>query len=141
MRVVSQAVLGLALLLATAGATLAAGAAGEPDIAGLWRGSIYGSDLQAQVEQDEHTVKAEVVIHALTGETNVYHVIGVLVKGHLVLIHGSGHVFEGDATPGEISGVLTTKGGTKVEVKASRVPPASSGQGSQGAIPSNRRPG
>ena len=58
----------LMLLCVSCGAALA----GEADVAGLWRGSLYGSDLQAHVEQDGHNVKAEVVVHALTGETNVY---------------------------------------------------------------------
>lgn len=140
MRVLSHGLAALALALALAVPALAAKAAGEPDINGLWQGTIYGSDLQAQVEQTDHIVKAEVVIHALTGETNVYHVIGVLLNGHLRLMHGSGHVFEGQATPTEITGVLTTKGGTKVEVRACRVPAASRGLGSQGDTPTGKRP-
>lgn len=134
-------ILGLgALILAMAQAALAA----EPNINGLWRGSIYGSDLQARVEQENHDVKAEVVIHALTGETNIYHVVGVMVDGHMVLLHGSGHVFDGHAKGDEITGILTTKGGSKIEVKAARVAPEGNGQGSsrQGAAASgNRKPG
>jgi hypothetical protein len=140
MRIVRHGLAALTILLATALAALAA----EPDINGLWRGSIYGSDVQAQVEQSDHDVKAEVVIHSLTGETNVYHVVGVMMDGHVILVHGSGHVFDGHAEPGEISGVLTTKGGSKVEVKASRVLLEPNGQGSsrQGAaVAGTRRPG
>lgn len=129
-----------ALLLAMAGRVMAA----EPDISGLWRGSIYGSDLQARVEQNDHEVKAEVVVHALTGETNIYHVIGLLVDGHMVLLHGSGHVFDGHATAGVITGILTTKGGSKIEVKALRVPDEGKGLGSSrkgAAGPGERKPG
>lgn len=115
-----------ALVLAMVQAALAA----EPDINGLWRGSIYGSDLQARVEQQNHEVKAEVVVHALTGETNVYHVVGLVVDGHMVLVHGSGHVFDGQATADVITGILTTKGGSKIEVKALRVLPEGKAQGS-----------
>lgn len=96
--------------------------AGEADISGLWRGSFYGSNVQARVEQDGHTVTAEVVVHALTGETNVYHLVGAIFAGHIYMLHGSGHVFEGDARGGSITGVLTTKGGSRLELSATRVP-------------------
>ncbi len=115
----------LCLLLATSGV---AAAAGEPDISGLWRGSLYGSDLQARVDQDGHNVKAEVVVRALTGETNIYHVVGAVIRGHLYVLHGSGHVFEGDARGDEIVGVLTTKGGSRIELRATKVPAAPAGQ-------------
>ena len=111
--------------------------AGEPDISGLWRGSLYGSDLQARVEQDGNLVKAEVVVSALTGETNIYHVVGAVFNGHLYVLHGSGHVFEGDARNGEIKGVLTTKGGSKIELRAAKVPLPSG----SAAAASPRRPG
>jgi hypothetical protein len=120
-----QTMLVFCLLLVSSGA---AAKAGEPDISGLWRGSLYGSDLQAQVEQNGQQIQGVVVVHALTGETNLYHVIGILSNGHLRMLHGSGHVFEGEATEDTISGVLTTKGGSKVELRASKVPMASGGQ-------------
>ena len=97
-------------------------AAAETDVAGVWRGSLYGSNLQAVVEQDGNAVKAQVVVSALTGETNVYHVVGAIFNGHLYMLHGSGHVFEGDAKGNELTGVLTTKGGSKVELRAVRTP-------------------
>ena len=97
-------------------------AAAEPNVAGIWRGSLYGSDMQAVVEQDGNAVKAEVVVSALTGETNVYHVVGAIFNGHLYMLHGSGHIFEGDAKGNELTGVLTTKGGSKVELRAVRTP-------------------
>jgi hypothetical protein len=111
----------LAFWLALAAPAVAA-LAGEPDISGLWRGSFYGSDVQAHVEQDAHTVKAEVVVHALTGETNVYHLVGAIFDGHIYMLHGSGHVFEGEAKGNAISGVLTTKGGSRLELSATKVP-------------------
>ena len=97
-------------------------AAAETNVAGIWRGSLYGSDLQAVVEQDGNAVKAQVVVSALTGETNVYHVVGAIFNGHLYMLHGSGHIFEGDAKGNELTGVLTTKGGSKVELRAVRTP-------------------
>lgn len=97
-------------------------AAAETNVAGIWRGSLYGSDLQAVVEQDGNAVKAQVVVNALTGETNVYHVVGAIFNGHLYMLHGSGHIFEGDAKGNELTGVLTTKGGSKVELRAVRTP-------------------
>jgi len=109
--------------------------AAEPDLSGLWRGSLYGSDLQAVIEQDGNHVKAEVVVHALTGETNVYHVVGAVFDGHMYVMHGSGHIFEGDARGGEITGVLTTKGGSRIELRATKILlPA-------GAATAARRPG
>jgi hypothetical protein len=147
MRAILLGLAGLVVCLAvsmTARATEQVDQVEKSNINGLWRGSLYGSDVQAQVEQANHDVKAEVIIHDMTGETNVYHVVGVIVDGHMVLLHGSGHVFDGQAHDDEISGILTTKGGTKVDVKASRVPLSPNGQGSsgQGTVPSGkRRPG
>ena len=117
--------------------------AGEPDLSGLWRGSLYGSDVQARVEQEGHSVKAEVVVMALTGETNVYHLVGAVFNGHVYMVHGSGHVFEGDATSGAISGVLTTKGGSKLDVQATKVPLAGDGKtpADGSAVSASRRPG
>lgn len=121
----------------------AAAAAGEPDINGLWQGSLYGSDVQAEVKQDVHDVHVEAVVHDLAGGTNVYHLIGIIENGHIILLHGSGHRFEGDAKNGEIVGVLTTKGGSRLELKASRAPGQPDGQGSMGRGPTagRHRPG
>ena len=58
-------------------------AAGEPDINGLWSGSLYGSDVQAQVEQDKRDVRVVAVVHDLAGGTNVYHFFGVIDHGHM----------------------------------------------------------
>ncbi|MFU2210978.1 hypothetical protein [Solidesulfovibrio sp. C21] len=134
--------LSLLLLAALCGTAMAR----EADVAGLWRGSLYGSDLQARVEQDGHHVKAEVVVHAMTGETNVYHVVGAIFNGHMYMVHGSGHVFEGDAKGNAICGVLTTKGGSKLKLDATRVPlktggraPGSSASGLAAQTP--HRPG
>jgi hypothetical protein len=101
--------------------TLPALASSETDVAGMWRGSLYGSAISAHVEQDGHAVKAEVVVSPLTGETNVYHVVGAIFNGHLYMLHGSGHIFEGDAKGNELVGILTTKGGSKVELRATRM--------------------
>ena len=46
-------------------------AAAETDVAGVWRGSLYGSTLQAVVEQDGNAVKAQVVVSALTDRSDV----------------------------------------------------------------------
>lgn len=97
-------------------------AAAEVQVGGMWRGSLYGSDLSAHVEQDGNAVKAEVVVNAMTGETNVYHVVGAIFNGHVYMLHGSGHVFEGDARGNELVGILTTKGGSKIELRATRTP-------------------
>ncbi|OLN27077.1 hypothetical protein DVDV_2277 [Desulfovibrio sp. DV] len=100
--------------------THSAQALAEADVAGMWRGSLYGSSLSAVIEQDGNAVKAEVVVCALTGETNVYHVVGAIFNGHVYMFHGSGHIFEGDAKGNELVGTLTTKGGSKVELRATR---------------------
>ena len=114
-----QPVLWVLLLLAV---PAMAAIAGEPDLSGLWRGSLYGSNVQARVEQEGHHVKAEVVVVAMTGETNVYHVVGAIFNGHMYVVHGSGHVFEGDVRGNTVHGVLTTKGGSRLDVQATKVP-------------------
>lgn len=118
--------------------------AGEADLNGLWCGSLYGSDVQAKVEQENRNLRVEAVVHDLTGGTNVYHFFGVIERGHMVLVHVSGHRFEGDTHGSEIVGVLTTKGGSRLEVRAERMKPHTAGQGSmehRQPTPSNRRPG
>ena len=94
----------------------------EAQVAGMWRATLYGSQLAAKIEQDGNAVKGEVLVRAITGETNVYHVVGAIFNGHLYMLHGSGHVFEGDANDNELTGTLTTKGGSKVELRATRAP-------------------
>ena len=133
------AIVGLLLCVAVAGPALA----GEPDINGLWQGSLYGSDVQAKVEQEDGKVQVEAVVHDLAGGTNVYHFIGFIEKGHMVLIHGSGHRFEGDARDGMIIGTLFTKGGSKIEVRAQRASVQPNGQGSMGqdTVKNAHRPG
>jgi len=131
--------LGMLLVVLAAGPAMA----GDPDISGLWRGALYGSKVQAQVEQDKRDVRVVAVVHDLAGGTNIYHLFGSIDHGHVVVVHGSGHRFEGDAHGGTIVGVLTTRGGTKLEVRASRVPIQPRAQGSMGQdqATNNRRPG
>lgn len=139
MRTKWLALVGLMLLVLSVGPAMA----GETDISGLWRGSFYGSKVQAQVEQDKRDVRVVAVVHDLAGGTNVYHFFGVIDHGHMVLIHGSGHRFVGDAHGGRIVGVLTTKGGSKLDIRADRVPIRSKAQGSMGQdrASTGRRPG
>ena len=117
---VLRCLLVLGLVFAASGA---AAKAGEPDINGLWRGSMYGSDVQASIERAGKDVKAVVVVHSLNGETNMYHFFGEMENGRLRLTHNSGHVFVGQAeSDSVITGVLTTGGGTRLDIRATRVP-------------------
>ena len=63
MRLFARLALLASLLLA-----LPALACAEVQMAGLWRASLYGSQLSASIEQDGNAVKGEVVVCALTGE-------------------------------------------------------------------------
>lgn len=123
-------------LVFTAGG--AAAKAGEPNINGLWRGSMFGSDVQARIEREGKDVKAEVVVHSLNGQTNMYHFFGSMENGRMRLKHCSGHVFEGRAQSDSlITGVLTTGGGTKLDIRATRVPQKATGKDAPASPPAN----
>jgi len=95
------------------------------DLTGEWRGSMYGSDIVAELTQNGNFMSGVVTVYAPFGGATVYHVQGaVFENGHMYVLHGSGHVFEGDFTGRDaIGGVLTLVGGRKFELRAARSVP------------------
>jgi len=92
------------------------------DLTGEWRGKMYGSEIVAELVQNGNFMSGVVTVFAPFGGETIYHVQGaVFDNGHMYVLHGAGHVFEGDFTErNAIGGVLTLKGGRTVELRASR---------------------
>ncbi len=107
------------------------------DLTGQWRGSLYGSKIVADLSQDGDFMSGVVTVFGPFGGETVYHVQGaVFGNGHMYVLHGSGHVFEGDFSgPDAIGGVLTLVGGRTFSLRAERgaasaaVSPVQSGAG------------
>jgi len=96
------------------------------DLTGQWRGSLYGSRIEADLTQDGNFMSGVVTVNGPFGGETIYHVQGaVFDNGHMYVLHGAGHVFEGDfAGPDAIGGVLTLVGGKKLSLEAKRREPA-----------------
>ena len=91
------------------------------DITGIWDAKVYGSNIEAQVAQDGQNIVGVAYIEEPGGKISPYHITGTVVDGHISATHHSGHVFEGEVlATGEAAGVLTTKGGYKVSIQATR---------------------
>jgi len=113
----------LCLLLAVSASAVSAPAQ-ESGVAGWWSGSLYGSSIVARMEQDGQMLTGLVTVTGLGGQKDLYHVAGAVFGDKMYVLHGAGHVFEGELAGGrEISGVLTTAGGKKLPLHAQRIPP------------------
>jgi len=113
----------LCLLLAVSASAVSAPAQ-ESEVAGWWSGSLYGSSVVARMEQDGQMLTGLVTVTGLGGQKDLYHVAGAVFGDKIYVLHGAGHVFEGEVSGGrEISGVLTTAGGKKLPLRAERMPP------------------
>jgi hypothetical protein len=121
---VKPAILVVFLLAVAAGAESVAAQNGrDADVAGWWSGSLYGSSVVARMEQDGQMISGLVTVTGLGGQKDVYHVAGAVFGPKLYVLHGAGHVFEGEvAGGGSIQGVLTTAGGKKLDLRAERIP-------------------
>ncbi len=93
-------------------------------VAGWWEGGLYGSSVVARMEQDGQMLSGLVTVTGLGGQKDLYHVAGAVFGNKMYVLHGAGHVFEGEVTDGRaIQGVLTTAGGKKLPLNAQRIPP------------------
>ncbi len=114
------------MLLAFASAVSAA--AQDASVSGWWKGSLYGSSVVAKMEQDGQMLSGVVTVTGMGGQKDIYHVAGAIFGEKIYVLHGAGHVFEGEiAGDREMSGVLTTAGGKRIVLRAERLaaPPAS----------------
>lgn len=111
-----------ALALGLCAVSAAAQNGPEAAVAGWWSGSLYGSGVVARMDQDGSMLSGVVTVTGLGGQKDVYHVAGAVFGSTIYVLHGAGHVFEGQVTDGRaISGVLTTAGGKKLNLHAERV--------------------
>jgi|GEM_PF-1031837 len=115
------------LVVAAASAAFAAAQNGDggPDaaVAGWWSGRLYGSAVLARMDQDGQLLSGVVTVTGMGGRKDVYHVAGAVFGSKIYVLHGAGHVFEGQvADGGSLQGVLTTAGGKKIDLQAEHVP-------------------
>ncbi len=96
-------------------------------VSGWWQGTLYGSSVVAEMEQDGQMLSGVVTVTGMGGQKDIYHVAGAVFDHKIYVLHGAGHVFEGEvANDRVISGVLTTAGGKRIVLHAERLaaPPA-----------------
>lgn len=96
-------------------------------VSGRWQGTLYGSSVVAEMEQDGQMLSGVVTVTGMGGQKDIYHVAGAVFDHKIYVLHGTGHVFEGEVENDRvISGVLTTAGGKRIVLHAERlaVPPA-----------------
>ncbi|MDQ7831722.1 MAG: hypothetical protein RDU30_08315 [Desulfovibrionaceae bacterium] len=96
----------------------------DAEVAGWWEGGLYGSSVVARMEQDGQMLTGVVTVTGLGGQKDLYHVAGAVFGNTMYVLHGAGHVFEGEVTDSRaIQGILTTAGGKKLPLRAQRIPP------------------
>ncbi len=112
----------LFFLIVSVSASAVSVAAQDAAVSGWWQGSLYGSSVVAELEQDGQMLSGVVTVTGLGGQKDVYHVAGAVFGDTLYVLHGAGHVFEGQVAQGrEIQGILTTAGGKRIVLKAERL--------------------
>ncbi len=98
------------------------------DFSGIWRSSYLLTGILARVSQDGDRVWGVVEVTGLLGGKDVYHVTGRVKGPRVVAWHHNGRLFRGWATSLEnVEGVLTTRAGDKLNIKAVRVSPGQAG--------------
>ncbi len=94
--------------------------AAQRDISGNYEASVMGSVIKAKIEQAGTDIRGVAYVYA-SGKKNTYHFTGTVNGDRVQAIHTSGHVFNGNVTPGgDLVGVLKTKGGHSLSVHAAR---------------------
>lgn len=95
----------------------------EPfDFAGIWRSSYFLATIVARVSQAGNRVWGVVEVIGPLGGRDLYHVNGRVKGAKVVAWHHNGRRFQGRATGEEnAEGVLTTRAGDKLNLKAVRV--------------------
>jgi hypothetical protein len=96
-------------------------AAANWDISGTWETQVMGSKVRANVQQQGPELAGVVTVYAPFGKKDRYTVRGAVRGNQVNMAHHSGHVFWGNLTPdGLLQGVLQTRDGHKVPIKATR---------------------
>jgi hypothetical protein len=92
------------------------------DFSGTWRSSYFLTRIVAKVSQSGNRVWGVVEVTGPLGGTDLYHVNGRVKGMQVVAWHYNGRQFRGRATGEEkAEGVLTTKAGDRLNLKAVRV--------------------
>jgi hypothetical protein len=91
------------------------------NIAGNWQANVLGTVIKANVNQNGRAISGVANVYNLFGKKDVYHFTGAVDNGKIIASHHSGHVFNGNISPGgQIEGVLRTSDGHKIGVVATR---------------------
>lgn len=130
---INPATTGLLLLLCLAACCGAAGAAADENCAGVWKMRHLFVTAKAGVEQEGSRIRGVAHVQGLCGRIDVYHFAGTFLDGDVQAFHSDGHSFRGRFSgPEEISGVLTTKTGMRLEIRAARCKPPPEGESPAG---------
>ncbi len=95
--------------------------AGEWVDLGRWQAYYLGTKVVADMERDGREIRGVAQVYSPFGKKDTYHFNGRVQNGILRAAHHSGHRFKGRLTsPEEVVGVLTTRNGHKLRVRAVR---------------------
>jgi hypothetical protein len=89
----------------------------------IWEARYLLAVATAEVERNGDDIRGVVYVKEPLREAYTYHFSGTIRGGRVLASHYEGHSFCGKVTgDGEISGVLTTSTGTRIEMQAARRP-------------------
>ncbi|MCE5244750.1 MAG: hypothetical protein ABFD98_15425 [Syntrophobacteraceae bacterium] len=124
---------GLLLLLCLAACCGTACAAMGKECTGVWKMRHLFVTAKAGVEQEGSRIRGVAHVQGLSGRIDAYHFAGTFHGGEITAFHSDGHSFRGRFSgPEEISGVLTTKTGMRLEIRAAHCKPPPEGESPPG---------
>jgi hypothetical protein len=96
-------------------------AAAEANVAGDWVAFVMGTKITINVDQQGSQIGGVAYVHQRGDRKDTYHFKGKIEHGTIRAAHHEGHSFQGKPTKeGDITGVLTTKGGHRFKIRAER---------------------
>lgn len=89
----------------------------------MWQGKVLGASFRAGVCYDARgRARGVLLLTHASGQTDVYHLNGVMAGGSFELRHGSGHVFSGSLdSSSAMSGRVRLANGLRLSLKGRRI--------------------
>ena len=110
-----------------------AGATTGDDFRGVWKMRHLFVTAVAGVERDGNAIHGVARVYGLSGKVDTYHFSGTVLEDRIEASHADGHFFRGRLVgPEEVSGVLITKTGIRLDIRAERCQPSTSSASTSG---------
>lgn len=68
----------------------------QADVTGLWVAEFFGNKVECNLEQRGQFLYGVATVTTRAGESNTYHLAGLVDGKHIRALHGSGNYFEGE---------------------------------------------